>query len=89
MYRLRRRAQLRLALCLLLPAGICLVSAGCAIAPAHPASTGSIVKSPAASDSLARFALAMGVAQSAEALSDAKADAVMARAIAEHEMRRP
>jgi hypothetical protein len=89
MFGLRHPAQLQLVLCLLLPASLGLVSAGCATTPAHPASTGSIAESPAASAGLVRLASALGVAETSHALSDADADAVMARAIAEHEMRRP
>jgi hypothetical protein len=90
MYRLCLRARLRFATCLLLWTGLGLVSAGCAVTPAHPPSTGSIAHRPAASEGLARLALAMrGMVEMSEALSDAEAEAVMARAIAEHEMRRP
>jgi hypothetical protein len=90
MCRLRRCAPVRVAICFLLPAaGFAMASAGCAVTPAEPPSTGSIPGPATASSVLSRMALVLRVADTARPLSHAEADAVMARAIAEHEMRQP
>ena len=82
----RSCASVRRALSL---SAVALALAGCAVTPDR-ASTGSIARNSVPAISLLpHISLAMFAAETSGPLSNAEAEVVMARAIAEHEMRRP
>ena len=76
-------------MCILSLGGLCLPLAGCT-ATVDRAATASIVGSPVETSGLPQhFSFVVRMADASGPLSNAEAEAVIARAIAEHEMRRP